>query len=366
MTALDAPPQPPQRTSLPLTPPRLPSWSPYLIGLLAVCASGLLALLGGWGITAFVALAAVAFLVAYPLWALGVEGRRGATDRLMTSLVWTTFGVAVIPLVWLLWTVVSNGLPEINADFLTFDMRNVVGDDQGGIYHAIMGTLLVTAAAAVISVPVGLFCAIYLVEYGKGNRLARWVTFLVDVMTGIPSIVAGLFALALFVLIFGPEIRLGFGGSVALSLLMIPIVVRSTEEMLRLVPDDLREASYALGIPKWRTILKVVLPTSLGGIITGIMLATARVIGETAPLLVVAGKTDSVNFNLFDERMTTLPVYIYYSFTQPGSVPFDAPPGTEAPGIARAWGAALVLIVIVMALNLIARLIGRIFAVKKG
>ncbi len=245
-------------------------------------------------------------------------------------------------------------------------MRNVVGDEQGGIYHAIIGTLLVTAAAAVISVPVGLFCAIYLVEYGKGNRLARWITFLVDVMTGIPSIVAGLFALALFVLIFGPEIRLGFGGSVALSLLMIPIVVRSTEEMLRLVPDDLREASYALGVPKWRTIAKVVLPTSLGGIITGVMLAIARIIGETAPLLVIAGKTDSVNFNLFGERMTTLPVYIYYSFTQPGTVPFDAPPGTEPPGIARAWGAALVLIVIVMVLNLIARLIGRIFAPKKS
>ena len=135
-------------------------------------------------------------------------------------------------------------------EFLTYDMRNVVGDEQGGIYHAIIGTLLVTAAAAIISIPVGLFCAIYLVEYGKGKRLARWITFLVDVMTGIPSIVAGLFALAVFVLIFGPQIRLGFGGSVALSLLMIPIVVRSTEEMLRLVPDDLREASYALGEPE--------------------------------------------------------------------------------------------------------------------
>jgi len=356
----------PPRTSLPLAVPRLPTWAPALVMVLAICASGLLAMLAGWGITAFVAFATVLFLVALPLWSLSIEGRRGATDRMMTSLVWTAFGVAVIPLVWLIWTVLDNGLPVINGDFLTFDMRNVVGDAQGGVYHAIIGTLLVTLAAALISVPVGLFCAIYLVEYGKGTRLARWVTFLVDVMTGIPSIVAGLFALALFVLIFGAEIRLGFGGSVALSLLMIPIVVRSTEEMLRLVPDDLREASYALGVPKWRTIMKVVLPTSLGGIITGVMLATARVIGETAPLLVVAGKTDSVNFNLFGERMTTLPVYIYYSFTQPGSVAFDAAPGTEAPGIARAWGAALVLIVIVMALNLIARAIGRIFAVKKG
>ena len=354
------------RTSLPLTAPRLPNWAPGLVGAVALGASGLLALLAGWGIVAFVVVAALLFVAGLPLWAGTVEGRRGATDRLMTSLVWTTFGVAVVPLVWLIWTVLDNGLPEINVDFLTFDMRNVIGNAQGGIYHAIIGTLLVTAAAAIISVPVGLFCAIYLVEYGKGTRLARWITFLVDVMTGIPSIVAGLFALALFVLIFGPQIRLGFGGSVALSLLMIPIVVRSTEEMLRLVPDDLREASYALGVPKWRTIVKVVLPTSLGGIITGVMLAIARVIGETAPLLVIAGKTDSANFNLFGERMTTLPVYIYYSFTQPGTVPFDAPPGTEAPGIARAWGAALVLIAIVMALNLIARLIGRIFAVKKG
>jgi phosphate transport system permease protein len=250
----------------------------------------------------------------------------------------------------------------IDSQFLTYDMRNVIGAG-GGIYHALIGTLLVTLAAALISVPIGLLTAIYLVEYGKGTRLGRWVTFLVDVMTGIPSIVAGLFALALFVLVFGPAVRLGFGGSVALSLLMIPIVVRSAEEMLRLVPDDLREASYALGVPKWRTITRVVLPTSIGGIITGVTLAIARVIGETAPLLVIAGKTDSVNFNVFHERMSTLPVYIYYSFTQPGIAPFG---GGEAPGIARAWGAALVLIAIVMLLNLLARLVGRFFTPKKG
>jgi len=210
---------------------------------------------------------------------------------------------------------------------------------------------------------VGIFAAIYLVEYGKGTALGRWITFLVDVMTGIPSIVAGLFALSLFVLLFGPEVRMGFGGSVALSLLMVPIVVRSAEEMLRLVPGDLREASYALGVPKWRTITKVVLPTAMGGIITGVTLAIARVIGETAPLLVIAGKTDSVNANLFNERMSTLPVYIYYSFTQPGITP---PGASEAPGIARAWGAALVLIVIVMVLNLLARVVGKILAPKKG
>jgi phosphate transport system permease protein len=176
------------------------------------------------------------------------------------------------------------------------------------------------------------------------------------VMTGIPSIVAGLFAYALFVLFFGPGVRLGIGGSVALCLLMVPIVVRSCEEMLKLVPDELREAAYALGVPKWRTIVKVVLPTALAGIITGITLAVARVIGETAPLLIIAGSTDSVNTNLFSERMMTLPVYIYYSFTQPG-VPAEY-------GQARAWGAALVLIVIVMALNLLARGLGRLFSPK--
>ncbi|HCB04284.1 MAG TPA: phosphate ABC transporter, permease protein PstA, partial [Nocardioides bacterium] len=217
MTTVDAPP----RGSLPLAAARLPVWAPGLVAAVAFGASGLLALLAGWGITAFVVLAAFLFVAGLPLWSAVVEGRRGAMDRLMTSAVWTAFVAALIPLVWLIWTVLSEGLSTINSAFLTYDMRNVVGDDQGGIYHAIIGTLLVTAAAAIISVPVGLFCAIYLVEYGKGKQLARWITFLVDVMTGIPSIVAGLFALALFVLLFGPEIRLGFGGSVALSLLMI-------------------------------------------------------------------------------------------------------------------------------------------------
>jgi phosphate transport system permease protein len=221
-----------------------------------------------------------------------------------------------------------------------------------------MGTLLITLAATVISVPVGLFAAIYLVEYGNNSRPARMITFLVDVMTGIPSIVAGLFAYALFVLFFGEGIRLGIGGAVALSLLMIPIVVRSCEEMLKLVPGELREASYALGVPKWRTIVKVVLPTSMAGLITGIMLAVARVAGETAPLLIIAGSTDSVNFNLFGERMMTLPVFIYYSYMQPG-----VPPEF---GQARAWGAALVLIMIVMALNLAARAVGRYFSPKTG
>ena len=243
------------------------------------------------------------------------RGGRPAGDRRWSG---PRSASSLVPLVWLIWLVVKNGLGVINGEFLTYDMRNVVGAG-GGIYHALWGTLLVTLAAAIISVPIGLFTAIYLVEYGRGNRLARVTTFLVDVMTGIPSIVAGLFALSLFVLIFGPAIRIGFGGAVALSLLMIPTVVRSAEEMLRLVPSDLREASYALGMPKWRTIVKVVLPTALGGIITGVVLAISRVIGETAPLLVVAGATDSVNFNLFDGRMMTLPVYIFTQYSSPAS-----------------------------------------------
>jgi phosphate transport system permease protein len=200
--------------------------------------------------------------------------------------------------------------------------------------------------------------AIYLVEYGAGSRAARVVTFLVDVMTGIPSIVAGLFAYSLFVLMFGPGIRMGFGGSVALSVLMIPIVVRATEEMLKLVPDELREASYALGVPKWRTIVKVVLPTALAGIITGVTLAIARVAGETAPLLIIAGAATSVNWNPFSDRMATLPVFIFSSISEQGRYP-------EAQ-TARAWGAALVLIAIVMALNLLARFIGSRFAPKSG
>jgi phosphate transport system permease protein len=342
---------------VPLTHPRLPRWAPWLVATLAGAASGLVTLSLGWGPVAWAALALVLHAVALPAWSRRVENRRAAKDRLMTTLVWTAFLLALVPLVSLVWTVVAKGVGVVDAEFLTYSMRNIVGPG-GGIYHAVVGTLLVTVAAAAISVPVGVLSAIYLVEYGAGSRVARTLAFLVDVMTGIPSIVAGLFAYALFVLLFGPGVRMGFGGAVALSLLMVPIVVRSCEEMLKLVPDDLREAAYALGVPKWRTIAKVVLPTSLAGIVTGVTLAVARVVGETAPLLIIAGSTDSLNTNLFGDRMMTLPVFIYYSFTQPG-VPAQY-------GIDRAWGAALVLIGVVMALNLLARAVGRYFAPKTG
>jgi phosphate transport system permease protein len=273
----------------------------------------------------------------------------------VTALVCTAFGVALLPLVSLLLTVVTRGLARFDVAYFSESMRNVVGPG-GGAIHAIVGTLEITLAATVISVPIGLLAAIYLVEYGRGG-IARAITFLVDVMTGIPSIVAGLFAFALFELLSNnPGYRAGIGGSVALSLPMIPIVVRASEEMLKLVPNELREASYALGVPRYLTVLKVVLPTALAGIVTGIMLAIARVVGETAPLLLVAGFTDSMNYNLFDQRMMTLPVYVYTQLTQPGTdvqAFFD-----------RAWTGAFALILIVLLLNIVARLVARVFAPK--
>lgn len=284
-----------------------------------------------------------------------VEGSRKAKDRLVTTLVYSAFGLALIPLASIIATVLSKGVPVLSGQFFTYSMRNVVGEG-GGVYHAIIGTLLITLGATVISVPIGVFTAIYVVEYGAGNRISSVIRFLVDVMTGIPSIVAGLFAFALFAIFFGPGVRLGIGGSVALAVLMVPIVVRSTEEMLKLVPNELREASLALGVPKWRTIAKVVVPTALAGIVTGVTLAIARVIGETAPLLIIAGYTDSVNANLFDGRMASLPVFVYSSIRNPG---FPAEPAID-----RAWGAALVLLLIVMILNLIARLVSFLFSPK--
>lgn len=342
------------RVHVPLVQPRLPRQAPAITGVIAV-AFGALMLVLGMGVVGAVVLAVVVYVVALPLWSLAIEGRRSATDRLMTALIWSAFGVAVVPLVSLIWRVVSKGAGRIDGTFLSYSFFKTQIDQPVGIYHAIIGTLLVTLWATIISVPVGVMAAVYLVEYGKGNKLAKAITFLVDVMTGIPSIVAGLFAFALFTLIFGPAYVSGFGGSVALSLLMIPIVVRATEEMLMLVPDELREAAYALGTPKWKTIVRIVLPTALGGILTGITLAISRVIGETAPLLLIASATDRTNMNPFDGAMTTLPVLIYGQNLR-----------GDAPAEAIAWGAAFVLIVIVMVLNLAARIVGKIFAPKKG
>lgn len=333
---------------------QLPERAPLMIVGAGVVVAALLYFLADANLL-LAALVVLVVSLALPAWSAVVEGRRKATDRFVTVLVTSSFVLAMFPLFSILITVIGKGSKVLGIEFFTFSMRNVVGEG-GGIYHALVGTLLITGAATVISVPIGLFTAIYLVEYSEGNRLSSWIRFLVDVMTGIPSIVAGLFAYALFVLFFGEGVRMGIGGSVALSVLMIPVVVRSTEEMLKLVPNELREASYALGVPKWRTVSKVVLPTALAGIVTGVTLAIARVIGETAPLLIVAGATDSVNFNLFDGRMASLPVFAYASQRNPGIPPEFS--------IDRAWGAALTLLLIVMLLNLIARLVSYFFSPK--
>ena len=284
-----------------------------------------------------------------------VEGRRTALDRFMAAIVTSAFALVAAPLVSLIYTVVREGSKRFDTTFFTETMRGVVGEG-GGAYHAIIGTFIVTGLATLMSVPFGLFTAIYLAEYGHGTKLAKGIQAMVDVMTGIPSIVAGLFAYALFELLFGPGTRSGLAGAVALTVLMTPVVVRSAEEMLKLVPDELREASYALGVPKWKTIVKVVLPTAIAGIITGVVLAIARVIGETAPLLVTAGLAQGVNWNPFDGRMTTLPVYTYYQYVQPGLPP-------EA-GQERSWAAALTLVVIVMVLFSLARLLATVLKPK--
>ena len=313
------------------------------------------------------------------------EGPRWATDRLVTLLVIGAFAIAMFPLLSLLWEVVSRGMTRVLAakpnilSFWTTDMSGIIGGaDAGGVFHATVGTLLITLWASIISIPVGLFTAIFLVEYadqGWKRTLGKGVTFLVDVMTGIPSIVAGLFGLALFIA-FMPDqsVRMGIMGAVALSLLMIPTVVRNSEEMLRLVPMDLREASYALGVPKWLTIVKVVLRTAIAGLTTGITLAIARVIGETAPLLLTVGMVTSINWNMFDGRMATLPTFINQQYrngnancmseTVTNPVNQEVYACSITTNIDRAWAAAFTLIVIVMLLNIVARLISHYFSPK--
>ena len=279
---------------------------------------------------------------------------RKRRNLVATVLITGSFVLALIPLVSVVVTVVGAGLARLDAAFFTQSMRNVVGAG-GGALHAIVGTLEVTATAAVIAVPIGLLTAIYLVEYGRG-RFAKAITFFVDVMTGIPSIVAGLFAYSLFLLILGPGSQNGMAGAIALALLMTPVVVRSSEEMLRLVPNELREASLALGVSRSRTITKVVLPTAIGGLSTSVILAIARVIGETAPLLIAIGFTQSMNYSMTNGPIMTLPVFVYNSYMSQGA---DASAYVD-----RAWTGALTLVLIVMALNLVARLIAKRFAPK--
>ena len=314
-----------------LTRGQLPKFAPYIVLAAAlVIGAAVLALIGfnafGWGIVS-----AILFAVGLVGWSAAVEGSRRAKDKLATCLVVGSFLIALLPLFSVIWTVLLNGVPGlVTPGFLTGSMNGVTGvfDSRavedgtpvlGGIYHALIGTIQITLLATIISVPVGLLTAIYLVEYGHDGRLARAITFFVDVMTGIPSIVAGLFSAAFFFAVVGPGTKTGAVAAVALSVLMIPVVVRSSEEMLKIVPNELREAAYALGVRKWRTILKVVIPTAISGIASGVTLAIARVIGETAPILVTAGFATSINSNVFGGWMASLPTYIYTQILNPTS-----------------------------------------------
>ncbi|MFJ5777430.1 phosphate ABC transporter permease PstA [Streptomyces sp. NPDC093094] len=333
----------------------LPKWSPWAIAVGSVAVAVGIGLAAGldsriqWGL-----IAALLFVLGTYGIAARVEGRRQAKDRVATSVVWVAFVLAVVPLASLIWATVQRGVKVLDTYFLTHSM-GVVADSEvgGGIYHAIIGSLEQVALATVIGAPIGVLTAIYLVEYGRGN-LARAITFFVDVMTGIPSIVAGLFILSL--MLMWDMQPFGFAGSLALAILMMPVVVRSTEEMLKLVPNELREASLALGVPKWRTILKIVLPTAIGGITTGIMLSVARIAGETAPVLLLVFGNPFINTNPFEGAQASLPLYIYQQYQQSQSeAAYD-----------RAWAASLTLIAFVMILNLVARGIARWKAPKTG
>lgn len=333
----------------------LPSWFlRAVVGGSAVLSLAVLLATGGLTIVLLFVLTAVFALPTAYVWSRFAEGPRRALDRLVTLGIITAFGIAVAPLISLLYEVVKRGVARFDGSFFTESARGVIGPG-GGAEHAIVGTLVITGVAALISVPIGIMAAVYLNEYGTG-RLRRSLTFFVDVMTGIPSIVAGLFAYALFAAFLGPGIRLGIIGSVALTVLMIPIVIRSAEEILKIVPDHLREAAYALGTPKWKVVTRIVLPTALAGLVTGVMLAIARVIGETAPLLVTTGVIDSVNTNPLSGRMQNLAVYAYSEYKDPG---IDVQASYD-----KAFAAALTLIVIVMILSLLARFIYRRFGTE--
>jgi phosphate transport system permease protein len=289
----------------------------------------------------------------------GLGRRRRAANVVASVLVSLSMLIALAPLLWVLFAVVTKGFKAIaSASWWTHSQAGTTPFlAGGGAYHAIIGTLLQGLVSAAISVPIGVMLAIYLVEYGGGTRLGRLATFMVDILSGVPSIVAALFIYALCVATLGFP-RSGFAVALALVLLMLPVIERSTEEMLRIVPIDLREASYALGVPKWKTITRVVIPTGLSGIITGIMLALARVMGETAPLLILVGYSQAMNFDIFNGFMGTLPGMMFNQTVAGAGV---NPVPTD-----RLWGAGLTLILMIAVVNVGARVVSMMFAPKKS
>jgi phosphate transport system permease protein len=278
-----------------------------------------------------------------------VSPARRRRDRVARSVVLAATLVALVPLVLIVYYLLKNGLSSWSRDFFTTDPTGATffkSASIGGVKSAILGTIEIVALASAIAVPVGIGVAIWLVEYGRSSRFADIVRFFVDVLTGVPSIVFGLFIYIVLVVGTGSTYA-GYKGSLALSLLMLPVVIRSAEVILLLVPAGLRESALALGAPRWRMIFSIVLPTALPGMVTGVLLAIARAAGETAPLLFTAGETLKTNYNL-SEFMNTLPVQIYYDVTSPTTAVVN-----------RAWGAALTLVVMILLLNLVARLISR-------
>ena len=334
---------------------KLPRWTPAALVAGALAIAGVLAVLGpADSIEGFVLWTGSLFLIGQTVASFAVEGGRHARDRLVTSLIYTSFVITVIPLVSVLILTIKNGMARFDSSFFSSSLRNIAATNAGGgAYHALVGTIEQVLIATAFAVPVGIFVAIYLVEFGTG-RFARTVSTFVDVMTGLPSIVAGLFILSFWILALGQGYS-GFAGALALAILMLPIVVRSTEEMLRLVPDALREASYALGVPRWKTIVRIVIPTALPGIVTGVMLGVARVAGETAPVLLVTFGTNSINPDPFSGPQSSLPLFVYQQAGLPNQVAID-----------RAWTGALTLILFVMLLNLAARLVTYFWRARMG
>jgi phosphate transport system permease protein len=274
-------------------------------------------------------------------------GRR-VRNRLATIWMVLSLLVAVIPLVFILGYTVQKGISVIDKAWFTDDPPIISQLRSGGMRAAIVGTLVITGWAALMAVPLGVLAAIYLNEFGGTRRLSRFIRFMADVMTGVPSVVMGLFIYTIWVLRFGLT---GFAGSLALGALMLPIVIRSSEEMLKLVPEDLRQASDALGARSWYTTLRVTLPAALPGIVSGVMLAIARAAGETAPLVFTIGAARNSNANVFDGPNTALPMQIFRNAQKPFPAAID-----------RAWGAALTLIAIVFVCTVIARVVSARFS----
>ena len=318
-----------------------------LVVLALLVTAGLFAVTPLQGRAGFLVVALLVYAAGQTAVSFATEGQRFAKDRLLALFVHLCVALALVPLVAVIVYTISKGLKKLDGAFLTHNLTGIGPlDTNGGEYHAVIGTLEQVLFAIVIAVPLGLLVAVYVTEYGTG-RLAAAVRFVIDVMTGIPSIVAGLFIFA-FLVIGLHQGYSGFAAALSLTILMLPVVVRSAEEMIKLVPDEMREASYALGIPKWKTILKIVLPTASAGITTGVMIAIARITGETAPLLLTSFVTPGTNVNPFSGKQTAIPTFIFDQAGQGQAITYD-----------RAWAAALTLIIIVLVLYVGARLLTR-------